>query len=173
MSMYHAVDELERALSQLLEDQRQLLKLMAAQKEAMRKLDVRAMEALSAEQERVRLRIGAGEGRRRQLVQLAATGLRMSVPAEGIGLSQLAAAVLDQRRRERLLGLRESLRQTALEVDQAAAITGRLAGAVLGHLNTAMRLLVAAVSDPGTYTRSGTPRLAPAGGRLGALEMVG
>ena len=173
MSMYAAVDELERSLALLLADQRKLLELMSAQKLAMAKLDVGRMEALAAEQERVRLRIGSGEGRRRQLVLAAAQGLRMAVPPEGIGLGQLASAVLDQRRRERLLALRDALREVTLEVERSAAVAGRLAGALLGHLNTAVRLLVSAVSDPGTYTRSGAPRVSGAGGRLGALELVG
>ncbi|MFN4243623.1 MAG: flagellar export chaperone FlgN [Tepidisphaerales bacterium] len=173
MSMYQAVDELERMLQQLESEQAKLLELLSKQRLALRALDVKSLESLTEELERSRLRIAATEPRRRMLALAAAQALRLPGAGEAVGLTRLAAAVLDQTRRHRLLGLRERLRRQAEAIERARAVNGRLVSALLGHLNTSVRLLVSAGSDAGTYTRSGTPRMTGAALHGGALETVG
>lgn len=173
-SGYQAVDDLERSLNQLLTDQRRLLELLVAQREAMGGLRAGAMESLAAEQERIRMRVSSTEARRRSLAAAAAVSLRLQVaPGAEPTLTQIAGAVIDQGRRTRLLALRDELRVVLTEVANASHVAGRLAGSVLGHLNLAMRLMAAAMRDAGTYTRSGSPRVGMGSSRLGALEMVG
>lgn len=172
--MYQAVDDLEKSLNQLLADQRRLLELLVAQRDAMSGLRAGAMEALAAEQERIRMRVSGTEARRRSLAAAAAVSLRLQVPPGGeVTLGQIAAAVIDQGRRGRLLALRDELRVVLTDVANASHVAGRVAGSVLGHLNLAMRLMAAAMRDAGTYTRSGSPRVGMGSGRLGALELVG
>jgi hypothetical protein len=79
------------------------------------------------------------------------------------------AAVFPQRR-EPLFALRDALRDVMEKIQTKATIASRLAGAVLGHLNTAVRLLAGAVEHAGIYTKNGTPRVAA---RIGAIEAVG
>jgi len=172
--MYQSVDDLEKSLTQLLADQRQLLSLLLRQREAMGSLRAATMETLASEQERIRMRVSGSEARRRALAAAAAVALKVAVPAGSEPtLTQIAAAVSDQGRRARLLGLRDDLRKVLTEVAGASHVAGRLAGSVLGHLNLAMRLMSAAMRDAGTYTRSGSPRAGLGSVRTGSLEMVG
>ena len=50
-----------------------------------------------------------------------------------------------------------------------ATVVG-LAGAVLGHLNTVVRLIAGAVERAGIYTKSGVPQVS---NRIGVMEAVG
>jgi hypothetical protein len=45
-----------------------------------------------------------------------------------------------------------------------------LAGAVLGHLNTVVRLIAGAVEQAGVYTKQGVPQVSA---RIGVIEAVG
>jgi hypothetical protein len=97
--------------------------------------------------------------------------LRLAVPAgQEPTLSQLATAIGDSPARQRLLGRRDELRAVVGDVATASQVTGRIAGAMLGHLNSALRLLAAAMRDAGTYNRKGSPRCS---GGLGAIELIG
>ena len=49
-------------------------------------------------------------------------------------------------------------------------MAGRLASAVLGHLNTVVRLLAGAVEKAGLYTKQGIPQVSA---RIGVMEAVG
>jgi len=69
-----------------------------------------------------------------------------------------------------LLQLRDQLRAIMREIADRAVVAGRLAQAVLGHLNTAMRLFADAVGQAGTYTKYGVPRVSA---RIGVMEAVG
>lgn len=164
-----AFDELERLLGLLVTEQRKLHALLVQQRQAMTKLDHRGIERLVSEQEQVRSRIASAETRRRSVTVQVARDLRMNVQGEP-SISQLMAATPEPLRRARLQVVRDELRQTLQLLAEESHVTGRLAGAVLGHLNTALRVLQSAMRDAGTYTRSGAPRM---GGRLGAVEAVG
>jgi hypothetical protein len=69
-----------------------------------------------------------------------------------------------------LLGKRDVLRTLAGDVALRANVANKLAGAVLGHLNTAVRAIAGAVKNAGVYTKSGAPRVT---GRIGVIEAVG
>jgi hypothetical protein len=69
-----------------------------------------------------------------------------------------------------LLKLREELRSLIGQVATKNHIVGKLAAAVLGHLNTAIRLVAGVVEHAGLYTRNGVPRMAA---RIGVMEAVG
>ena len=56
------------------------------------------------------------------------------------------------------------------QISNRVTVAGRLAGALLGHLNTAVRLIAGAVEQAGLYTRDGSPKVS---GRIGVMEAVG
>jgi hypothetical protein len=69
-----------------------------------------------------------------------------------------------------LLGLRDELRSVIEQIQRRTHVAGRLAAAVLGHLNTVVRVLAGAVEQAGVYTKHGTPHVAT---RIGVMEAVG
>lgn len=173
--MSATLDELERLLNLLINEQKRQAELLTQQKTAMSSLNADETVRIANEQEQARTRLAAIETRRKALSLQAVRELRINLPPNTAPtLAQIAAAVPDVTRRNRLLAARQELRKLAEQVSAASHVTGRLAGAMLGHLNTAMRLLAGAMRDAGTYTRSGTTRFGsgtPA--RIGVVEAVG
>jgi hypothetical protein len=156
--------ELERVLEQLIAEHRKLLAHVEAQQAAMRKLDLKTIEQTSSLQEMTRVRIGALEQRRKLAVAQLALSLRMAGTPTLAALAEAMPAA-----RSRLLALREQLRDLAGQVAARARVAGRVAGAVLGHLNTAMRLLAGAMEQAGLYTKHGVPKVSA---RIGVMEAV-
>lgn len=167
--MSATLDELERLLGLVVTEQRNLHGLLVRHRAAMAALRTVEIDEIARSQEQVRVRLAAIESRRRLLTAQAARELALPASPEPT-LTQLAERMTDRARRQRFTALRDELRAVAQEVAAASHVAGRVAGAVLGHLNTAMRLLQGAMRDSGTYTRSGAPRM---GGRLGAVNAVG
>jgi hypothetical protein len=66
--------------------------------------------------------------------------------------------------------LRDELKRTIRQVQSRSHVAGRVAGAVLGHLNTVVRLLAGTVERAGVYTKSGVPQVSA---RIGIMEAVG
>jgi hypothetical protein len=66
--------------------------------------------------------------------------------------------------------LRGQLRALASKISQRANMATKLSAAVLGHLNTAVRLVAGAIERAGIYTRSGGPKVAS---RIGVMDAVG
>jgi hypothetical protein len=159
------LDRLAECLRGLVDDHRKLVDLVRKHGAAMRALDASTMEALAQQQEQVRTRILQAEARRRMIV---APLVRSAKLAGEPTLTRLAAAFPTHR--VALLRHRDDLRQLAGEVKQRSAVTGRIAQAMVGHLNTAVRMLAAAVERGGTYTKQGGPKLTR---RLGSIEAVG
>jgi hypothetical protein len=116
-------------------------------------------------QEACRLRIATLETKRRGIVSLLTKGQRVEQP---VTLTKLAE--LYPQRREALFKLRDELRAVATTISNRTKVSSRLAGAVLGHLNTVVRLLAGAVERAGVYTKAGVPRVAS---RIGVMEAVG
>ena len=83
-------------------------------------------------------------------------------------ISRLSAAF--PAKAQTLTSLRNDLKTAMQAVQSKAHIASRVAGAVLGHLNTAVRLLAGAVEKAGVYTKQGVPKVAS---RIGAMEAVG
>jgi hypothetical protein len=69
-----------------------------------------------------------------------------------------------------LLKLGTELKAVATAISNRSKISGKLAGAVLGHLNAVVRMLAGAVEKAGVYTKDGIPRVTS---RIGIMEAVG
>lgn len=163
--MSRPVADLELALQQLIAEHRKLLGHVEAQQAAMRAFDLKTMDAAVNAQEAARLRIATMEIRRKALVAQVAKAARVDGP---LTLSQIAA--LFPPRADALFQLRDELKSVATAISQKNFISGKLAGAVLGHLNTVVRLLSNVVEKAGIYTKHGTPQV---GGRIGVMDAVG
>ncbi len=158
------VNELEGTLRTLVEEHRRLAQVVDAQFAAMRRLDAPGMELAAQQQQQLRTRIGAIETRRKLLVAQIARALRLD---DNVTISRLAE--LHPQNKRSLLALRDELREVAAAIAGKSAVSGRVAGAVLGHLNTMIRLVAGATQQGGMYTKQGSPRLVS---RIGVMEAV-
>jgi len=163
--MSRLVSDLEAVLQGLIAEHRTLLDQARSHEAALRTFDLKAMDALAAKQEATRLRIAAWESRRKAVLAQLARTMRV---APTVTLAQLAD--LHPPRRAALLKLRDELKNLAEQIASRNKVGGRIASAVLGHLNTAVRLLASAVEKKGVYTKAGTPHLTR---RIGVIEAVG
>jgi hypothetical protein len=162
--MSRLVCELEEVLRQLILEHTRLLAHMNRHADAMQKFDLRAMDDAARDQEASRLRIALLEQRRRALTQQIAKALK--VPGE-LTLRMLAALVPAQS--DSLLRLRAQLKDALDQIAVKNKISGKVATAVLGHLNTVVRLLAGAVERAGLYTKNGIPQVSS---RIGAIEAL-
>lgn len=157
--------ELEAVLMRMIAEHRALLECVEAHQSAMKSMNLPRMREAALRQESVRQRIAGLDQRRQLLTVQRSRELRVGGP---LTLAALAAA--DPLRGRVLLKLRDELKRLVEQVAARTHIASRLAAAVLGHLNTAVRLLGGAMQQAGVYTRSGPPRVA---GRIGIMEAVG
>ena len=163
--MTRLLSELEIILQQLVVEHRKLLAHMEQHEAAMKKFQLEAMDDAARLQEGSRLRIANLEIRRRTVVGQLAKVVRI----EGeLTIRKLAA--LHPPRAEALLKLREELKGLVGSISARTRISGKIAGAVLGHLNTVVRLLAGAVEKAGLYTKNGIPQVST---RIGMMEAVG
>ncbi len=163
--MSRNLTELESILQQLLAEHRRLITLLDSQQKAMKSFDLKGMGDSANQQEACRLRINGMESRRRIVAANLARELRVPEP---ITLKKLAALL--PARAPELLKLRGELRVAMDAISSRALISGRIAGAILGHLNTVFRLFAGAIGKAGLYTRNGIPRVP---GRIGVMEAIG
>lgn len=159
------LSELETVLRQLIAEHRRLLAEVDRHAAAMKAFDVDAMEDAGRQQEACRLRISAIEQRRRVLCQQMARA--MNQPGE---LTLRLLAGMFPAKADALLKLRAELRDLAERISMRTRISGRVASAVLGHLNTVVRLISGAIERAGVYTKKGIPSVS---GRIGLMETVG
>jgi hypothetical protein len=152
-------------LGELLVEHRKMLGHVEAQLSAMKVMNVRQMEAARNLQDASRSRINVLENRRRILVQQIARMNQLKIEPK---IPQLAE--LFPQRRAQLLKAREDLAAVMKQVESKSYIASRLASAVLGHLNTAMRILAGAVGGAGVYTNRGVAKMTR---RIGVMEAVG
>jgi len=164
MSRY--APELEVVLQSLVSEHRKLLGYVESQQLAMKKFDLPAMDAARNQQEACRLRVTTLENKRKAIVANMAKALRVDPAA--LNLTKIAE--LHPPRKDALLKLRGELKELAIKITQRTHVAGRLAGAVLGHLNTVVRLLAGAVEKAGLYTKHGIPQVSS---RIGVMEAVG
>jgi hypothetical protein len=157
--------ELESVMQLLVDEHRRMLAHVEAQQNAMRSMHLQAMEDATHRQESSRLRIVALDTRRRLLVQQIS---KLGRSAGELTLSQIAAA--SPQNGAKLQALRDELKELMGKIGERTHVAGRLASAVLGHLNTALRLVAGAVGESGVYTRSGVPRVS---NRIGVIEAFG
>jgi hypothetical protein len=163
--MSRQVLEVEHLLRQLVAEHQKLLKHVEAHEQAMRQMDLRAMDESAKLQEAARTRIAAMETRRRGLVQQIAKAARVAGEMNVQKLSEMFP-----QNAKSLLKLRDELKAVAGQIAGKTYIASRLAGAVLGHLNTAVRLLAGATERTGVYTKTGTPKVSE---RIGVMNAVG
>lgn len=163
--MSRHITDLQAILSQLVAEYGKLLQQLDRQHVAMKKFDLNAMADLMPLQESTRLRIGELENKRRMVMRQLTTALKLPQEPRLTKLAELfppyAAA---------LLKARADLKDLAAQIGQRSHGSGRLASAVLGHLNTVVRLLAGAVQRAGLYTRRGIPSV---GSRVGVMDAVG
>jgi hypothetical protein len=161
----NAFFNLESILQQLIVEHRKLLRHVDAYQTAMRCINVDGMDQAARLQEASRVRIAALETQRRTIVAQLARQHRL---AGEVTMSRIAEAAGD--RKPSLLALRDELKRTIQQIQSRTFIAGKLAGAVLGHLNTVVRLIAGAVERAGVYTKAGVPQVSS---RIGVMEAVG
>ena len=163
--MSRQVFELETVMQSLIDEHEKLLGHLERHQAAMKAFDARQIDDLGIRQESTRLRIAQLEVRRKGLAQAIARSHRATQePTLGM------IAALYPPSAARLLKQREQLKDLAQQVARKSFVAGRLAGAVLGHLNTVVRLLAGAVEKAGLYTKQGVPQVSC---RIGVMEAVG
>ncbi len=158
--------ELEAVLQSLVAEHRKLLGYVEAQQAAMKKFDLLAMDAARNQQEACRLRVATLENKRRLIVSNTAKLLKV----DPVTLNLTKLAELHPPRKDALLKLRAELKDLAMQITHRTHVAGRLAGAVLGNLNTVVRLIAGAVEKAGLYTKQGIPQVSS---RIGVMEAVG
>src|SRR5687768_2899543 len=126
--------ELEQTLRQLVTEHQRLLGLVDAHNAAMKVLDLTRMDESAGQQEAARLRIATLENRRRGLVtQLG----RLHKLVGKVTVQRLAELYPQQG--PSLLKLRDDLKTIIAHLGTRTHIAGKVASAVLGHLNTVVR----------------------------------
>lgn len=155
-----ALAELGRSLESLTAVHRELCESLQQQHAAMKRFDTEAMAGGVRWQESIHRRILRMEQQRRLLVQQLA---RAAGRSDDLSLLQLAD--LYPQVRDELLQCRTQLRTAAAEAARWSQACGRLAGGVLSHVNTALRILTRAT----TYGRAGSFAAPPGRGRLEAV----
>jgi hypothetical protein len=163
--MSRQVLELETLLQQLIDEHQKLLVHVDRHQAAMKTLDLKSMDDAVRLQEATRLRIANLEVKRRQTVIMIGRAHRMSNPPT---LSDIAAMYPPSA--AKLTKLRDELKGAIQKIQTKTHVAGRLASAVLGHLNTVVRLLAGAVEKAGLYTKQGVPQVSS---RIGVMEAVG
>jgi hypothetical protein len=163
--MSRHISDLHSILAQLIAEHRKLLDLLEAQHIAMKAFDLGAMADLMPRQEMTRLRIVDLENKRRTLTRQIAVAHKLP---EEPRLARMAE--LFPQHSDALLKARADLRDLASRISRRSQGSGRLASAVLGHLNTVVRLLAGAAQRAGLYTRRGIPRV---GSRICVMDAVG
>ena len=157
--------ELEVTLQQLTAEYNRLMKHMDAHQAAMKSFDLPAMDAAAHQQEASRLRIGMLENKRKNLVNQIGKLLKHDGQ-----LTITRIAEMNPQRGPLLMKLRDELKSTIQQASAKSHIAGKLAGAVLGHLNTVVRLLAGSVENAGVYSKHGVPQVSA---RIGVMEAVG
>ena len=163
--MSKALVDLETVLNQMLVEHGRLL--ARARRATGRDEDVRSQrDVLHRElQEASRIRLLSLDAQRRALAAQLSRDLR--IPGE---VTLAGLATLHPARAGALLQLRRDMRESVDAIRLRTNISSRVAGAVLGHLNTTLRIFAGAIQKAGLYTKQGTPRLAS---RIGLMETIG
>jgi hypothetical protein len=164
--MSRQVLELESLLQELIAENQRLLKHLQSQQVAMRAMDLAAMDAAARQQDGSRMRLLALETRRRNTV----AQILQQNNKRGPNITIADIAGWYPTRSAELLKLRGQLKDIVQQVQTRAQVAGRVAGALLGHLNTVVRLIAGAVEKAGLYTKQGVPKVSS---RIGVMEAVG
>jgi hypothetical protein len=162
--MSRQLADLETVLSALIAEHKKLLAETDKHQAAIKTMNVAAIDGSQTIQEAIRLKVAHLDGRRKMLVDQLGLPHKVASPT----LTRLAELYPQTARR--LLEQRDELRRLIGEIQQRTHVAGKVAGAMLGHLNTVVRILAGAMRQAGVYTKKGLPKMAP---RIGAIEAVG
>lgn len=163
--MSRQLTDVETMVRTLIDEHRKLLRQVDEHLVALKSLSPQAVDATTRAQETTRLRITAMEARRRNLAVQIAKSLKLT---ETLTLSRLAELFPD--RAKVILAMRAELKGLVEEIRSRSSLTGRVAGAFLGHLNSAVRIIAGVAQQAGVYTKDGGPRMP---NRIGSIEAVG
>jgi hypothetical protein len=150
---------------QLAAEHRKLFDQLEAQHAAMKRFELPTIADWVTRSEATRLRINDLENRRRNLMRQITIALKLPVEPRITQLAELFPAQAPG-----LLKVRLELRDLATRIARRTQASSRLASAVLGHLNTVVRLLAGAVERAGLYNKQGIPRVVS---RVGSMDAVG
>jgi hypothetical protein len=157
--------ELQASLTQLLAEYRKQLAQLEAQYAAMKKFDINSMFDLATAMEATRLRLITLDDKRKLICHQIATACKLK---EELTVTRIIE--LFPPHAAPFVALRKDLREVAGKISKRTFLASKLSCSVVGHLNTALRLLSAAVERAGLYTRNGVPR-GPT--RIGVMDAVG
>ncbi len=159
------VAELEIILQQQIAEHKKMLAMADSHHVAMKAFNLKTMEDIGALQEACRLRIATLEHKRKTLTIQIARQFKFNGDLKITQIAELHPA-----QKPSLLKLRDELKALMDQITRKNFIAGRVAGAVLGHLNTVVRLLAGVVEKAGLYTKHGIPKVSA---RIGVMEAVG
>lgn len=159
------IAELEKLLTMLLAEHRTLLDAITAHQDAMRTFRFDDLATAQDAIEASRTRIVMTEARRRVLVQQI---VRLHKLPATVSLTQIAEVA--PQHKKNLLKLRDELKLLAGQITRKTTVSSKVAGALLGHLNTVVRLVAGAVQQAAVYTKQGMPTVSA---RIGVMEAVG
>lgn len=159
------IAELEKLLAQIVAEHRTLLDGLHLHVEAMKAFKIDNVSIATDAVEASRVRIVMFESRRKVLLQQIARTYKLPVTAT---LRQIADIAPEHR--VSLLKHREALQQITDEIARKTTVSSRVAGALLGHLNTVVRIVAGAMQQRTTYTKQG---MSTVGSRIGMIEAVG
>jgi hypothetical protein len=163
--MSRLISELEQTIGQIVSEHAKLNTLLDQHHDALKSMCTDDIERLTHQQDAVRIRIAQLDQRRRAQGESMARTLKIDGELTLSRLAQVFPA-----RAQSLLALKDKLTALVVDIDRKTTITGRLTSAVLGHLNTVVRLIAGAVEQAGVYTRDGNPKIS---NRIGSLEAIG
>ena len=159
------ITELEKILGQIIAEHRTLLAALELHLGSLRTLKFEGVQQAVTAIEQSRTRIVLHDAKRRLVMQQLTRLYKLPADAS---LSDVAA-VLPQHKPS-LMKLRDQLKQITASIANKTTVSSRVAGAMLGHLNTVVRLVAGAVQQASVYTRQGVPTVS---GRIGMMEAVG
>lgn len=139
--------DLERVLRQQIAAYRELVTLLDQHRAVLESMQLQPILEANKRQQQLRDRLAKLEQLRTAALRKAGGGTLGDVAAKhGAGGFTL-------------LKLRRELKELADEVGTRSRVAANIAGGMLGHLNTAVRVLIEAAGEGGVYTKDGTPKL--------------
>ena len=158
------IAELEKLLVQIIAEHAALLGGLHLHVEAMKSFKIADVSAATDIVEASRVRIVMFESRRRALLQQIARTYKLPAAAT---LRQIADAAPEHR--VSLMKHRAELQAITQEISNKTTVSSRVAGALLGHLNTVVRIVAGAMQQRTLYTKQGMTVTS----RIGMIEAVG
>ncbi|MGC4030397.1 MAG: flagellar export chaperone FlgN [Tepidisphaeraceae bacterium] len=162
--MSPTIVELEKLLALLVTEHRALSAAADVYQKALRTFDLQQINAGADAVEACRAKIVMFENRRRHQTLLVARTHKL---ANDVTISQIAQAV--PAHRVNLVKYRDELRKLTAEITAKNSVSAKVATAMMGHLNSVVRMVSGAVRQAAVYTRYGQHTVAA---RVGVMEAV-